>query len=150
MSEPVLVPKPDNLPGVEYLRLLQRGEMPMPPMCETIPTRIEYVEEGLVRLIATAGVRHMNTIGGVHGGFAATVIDSVTGCAISSVLEAGIRYTTINLELKMLRPPPLDEEMIAEGRVINVSRRLGVAEGTLRNQEGKLIAQGSASCMIFR
>ena len=120
--------KPDHLSGLEYLQQLISGELPLPPMCATIPMTFEEVELGFVRMTATAGVPHMNTIGGIHGGFAATVIDSVTGCAVHSLMEPGEGYTTISLELKMLRPPPLDEQMLVEGRVVNISRRLAVAD----------------------
>ncbi|KAA3625988.1 MAG: PaaI family thioesterase [Proteobacteria bacterium] len=142
--------KPDHLSGIEYLRQVVNGELPLPPMCETLPMRFTHVGDGLVRLIATAGPGHANTLGGIHGGFAATVIDTVTGCAVHTAMQPGESYTTISLELKMLRPTPMGEPIFAEGRLINVSRRLGIAEGLLRNGEGKLIAQGSATCMVFR
>lgn len=148
MSE--LIRKPEHLSGIEYLRLVMAGELPPPPMCETLPMRFTHVGDGVVRMTASADIRHTNTIGGVHGGFAATVIDSVTGCAVHTSMKPGESYTTIALELKMLRPTPIDEPVFAEGRVINISRRLGVAEGLLRSVEGKLLAQGSATCMIFR
>ncbi len=142
--------KPTTLSGLEYFAQLMAGNLPLPTMAATLPMRFTYAERGLVRMTAVADARHLNTVGGVHGGFAATVIDSVTGCAVHTHMAAGESYTTISLELKMLRPPPLDETMIAEGRVIHIGRRLGVAEGSLRNAEGKLVAQGSATCMIFR
>lgn len=142
--------KPDHLSGIEYLRQVVSGEQPLPPMCETLPMRFTHVGDGLVRLTATAGPEHANTIGGIHGGFAATVIDTVTGCAVHTAMQPGDSYTTISLELKMLRPTPMGEPMFAEGRLVNVSRRLGVAEGLLRSADGKLIAQGSATCMVFR
>jgi uncharacterized protein (TIGR00369 family) len=136
--------------GIDYLRRVMAGELPLPAMAKTIPMHFTHVASGVVRVTTIADERHLNTVDGVHGGFAATVIDTVTGCAIHTHMEANDSYTTISLELKMLRPAPVNETMYAEGRVINLSRRLGVAEGTLRNAEGKLIAQGSATCMIFR
>jgi uncharacterized protein (TIGR00369 family) len=140
----------DRISGIDYLRRVMTGELPLPAMATTIPMRFTHVAAGVVRITTIADERHLNTMDGVHGGFAATVIDTVTGCAIHSQMEASESYTTISLELKMLRPPPINETMYSEGRVINLSRRLGVAEGTLRNAEGKLVAQGSATCMIFR
>lgn len=142
--------RPDAMSGVEYFARLMAGELPTPSMADTIPIRFVHAETGTVRVEASADARHLNTVGGVHGGFAATVIDTVTGCAVHTHMAPGETYTTISLELKMLRPPPIDETMIAEGRVINIGRRLAVAEGVLRNAQGKLVAQGSATCMIFR
>ena len=145
-----LVLKPDHLDGVAYLHAMMNGELPMPPMCETLPIRVQKAEQGYVEMVAKAGIEHTNTLGGVHGGFAATVIDSVTGCTVLSMLEAGVNYTTISLELKMLRPPPMNEEMVAEGRIVNISRRLAVANGVLKTRQGKLVAEGSSTCMVFR
>ena len=142
--------KPDHLSGIEYLRKMMAGELPLPPMCVTLPMRFTHIGDGLVRLTACAGISHGNTLGGIHGGFVATVLDTVTGCAVHTTIRTGESYTTISLELKMLRPTPVDEPVFAEGRLINVSRRLAVAEGLVRNGEGKLIAQGSATCMVFR
>ncbi len=89
-------------------------------------------------------------MGGVHGGFAATIMDSVTGCAVHTMLEAGIPYGTIDLQVKMLRPVPLGEEVIAESKLINLSRRLGVSEGSLKNQNGKVLAHATCTCMVIR
>ena len=115
------MPKPDHLSGYEYLRGLIEGEFSSPAMLATVPMRITDVGEGVVDMTARADARHGNTLGGVHGGFAATVIDSVTGCAIHSLMQAGESYVTISLELKMLRPLPFDETLFARGRVINLS-----------------------------
>ncbi|GJL83599.1 MAG: phenylacetic acid degradation protein [marine bacterium B5-7] len=139
-----------SMSGLEYFSRVLTGELPLPAMCEAVPMRFTHVGEGMVRLTATPTILHTNTVGGVHGGFAATVIDTVTGCAVHTHMAAGESYTTVSLELKMFRPPSLDEPLFAEGRLINLSRRIGVAEGLIRNGEGKLVAQGTATCMVFR
>ena len=148
MNDPDL--PPGAMSGMEYFERLMAGDLPIPSMADTVPMRFIHVEVGAVRVEARADGRHLNTAAGMHGGFAATVIDTVTGCAVHTHMAPGETYTTISLELKMLRPPPVDESMMAEGRVINIGRRLAVAEGLIRNAEGKLVAQGSATCMIFR
>ena len=86
----------------------------------------------------------------MHGGFAATVLDSVTGCAIHSLLEAGVGYGTIDLNIKMCRPIPQDVELTAIGTVINLSKNLGISEGKIIDDEGKLYAHATATCMIIR
>jgi uncharacterized protein (TIGR00369 family) len=78
------------------------------------------------------------------------VLDSVTGCAVHTTLEAGAGIGTIDLHVKMLKPVPLDQNLIAEGRVIHVSRSLGVSEASLRDTEGTLFAHAPATCAIFR
>jgi uncharacterized protein (TIGR00369 family) len=141
---------PRQLSGLELLRAAWDGQLPRASISETIPMRGEHIEEGLVRMIARADGRHLNPLGGVHGGFAATVMDSVTGCAVHSALPAGVGYGTVDLHVKMLRPVPRDVDLIAEGRLINLSKTLGVAEGRLLSPEGKLIAHASATCVIQR
>jgi uncharacterized protein (TIGR00369 family) len=89
-------------------------------------------------------------MGGVHGGFAATVLDSVTGCAVHTLLNAGVGYGTIDLNVKMIRTVPKNEKLIAEGKIINLSKSLGISEGTLKSQDGKLLATATATCMIIK
>ena len=100
--------------------------------------------------VATATAAHLNPMGGTHGGFAATVLDSVTGCAVHTMLPAGVAYGTIELAVKMMRPVPLDTELRAEGNVLNMSRSLGVSEGTLKDSSGKLYAHSTCTCLIKR
>jgi uncharacterized protein (TIGR00369 family) len=137
-----------NMSGLELLRAMLNGDIPSPPIAETIPMRGVVADHGYVKQIARADTRHTNPLGGVHGGFAATVLDSVLGCAVHSTLEAGLTYGTIDLNIKMLRPIPFNEDVIAEATVVNISRNLGVAEGTIKNADGKILAYGSTTCLI--
>ncbi|TCB49987.1 PaaI family thioesterase [Acinetobacter terrestris] len=89
-------------------------------------------------------------MGSVHGSFAATVLDSVTGCAVFSMLEAGLSYTTIDLNIKMCRPIPLNTELKAVAKTTNISKNLAIAEAQLLDQDGKLYAHATATCMIIR
>ena len=126
-----------------------RGEIPTPSMCSTLPMQLVEVEKGRVVFHASANEKHLNPMGGVHGGFAATVLDSVTGCVIHSMLEVGVGYGTIDLSIKMTRPIPRDEVIIAEGTIVNLSKSLGISEAKLKNKEGKLLATATATCMIL-
>jgi uncharacterized protein (TIGR00369 family) len=85
----------------------------------------------------------------VHGGFVGTVLDSVTGCAIHSMLDPGVGYGTIDLGLKLVRAVPLDRELIAEGRVLHLSRTLGVSEGSVKDADGTLYAHATCTCAIL-
>ena len=135
--------------GLEALKAMMAGDIPHPPMAATMPSRIVHGEEGFVRFIVLADDRHLNPAQGVHGGFSATVLDTVTGVAVHSVMEAGVGYSTINLNVKMIRPIPIDTELIAEGTLINRSRRLAFSEGKIKDENGKIYASGSATCMIL-
>ena len=119
--------------GLELLQAMAAGVISQPSITQTIPMKMDYFEMGLARFTVKADERHLNPMGGVHGGFAATVLDSVTGCAVHTALDAGVGYGTVDLNIKMIRPVPLKMELIAEGRLINISRSLGVSEGDIKD-----------------
>ena len=126
------------------------GEIPLASICNTIPMKGIEASEGRVLFEAIADGRHLNPLGGVHGGFAATVMDAVTGCAIHSMLAPGDGYATIDLNVKMLKPVPQNTVLLAEGTVINISKSLGISQGSLRDASGKLYAHATATCMLAR
>lgn len=139
-----------KMTGLEILEAMASGILPHPSMATTIPMKLSLVEKGKVIFQATANNMHHNPLGGVHGGFAATVLDSATGCAVHTVLGAGIGYSTIDLCVKMLRPVPSDEMLTAEGVVVNISKSLGISEATLKSENGKILASATATCLIMR
>jgi uncharacterized protein (TIGR00369 family) len=139
-----------DLSGFELLQSIVDGKAPMPQMAQTIPMAIISVAPGSVVFTAIAGQQHLNPLGGVHGGFAATILDSVTGCAVHSLLESGVGYATVDLNVKMIRPVPPDRELTAIGKIIHMSGRLGVSEGRLQDGDGKILAHATATCMILR
>ncbi|PCJ83740.1 MAG: phenylacetic acid degradation protein [Thiotrichaceae bacterium] len=140
----------ENMSGLEMMTAMVEGRIPMPSIAMTIPMKGIAVEYGKIIFEATADDRHLNPLGGVHGGFSATVLDSVTGCAVHSTLDPGVGYATIDLNLKMLKAVPMNVSLIAEGRIINISRSLGVSEGSLKDLEGQIYAHATATCMIRR
>ena len=138
-----------KLNGLELLKKVKDGIFPHPTMAATIPMKIISVEKGTIEFKAVASDRHLNPMGGVHGGFAATVLDSVTGCAVHSMLAAGEEYGTVDLNIKMLRPLPRGKELRAKGKVIHMSKRLGISEAELTDDEGRIYAHATSTCMIF-
>ncbi|CAH0442593.1 hypothetical protein LMG9673_03408 [Ralstonia pseudosolanacearum] len=122
---------PSQPSGRQWLRAMARGELPRASISDTIPMTLASIDAGSVRFTARADKRHLNPLGGVHGGFAATVPDSVTGYAIHSMLEAGVGYGTVDLNVKRVQAVPVDTPLVAEGRVLHVSRTIDVSEGTL-------------------
>lgn len=138
-----------DMNGLEHMQAIVEGRIPHPSMCKTVSMKAILAEKGKVIYEAVADDRHINPLGSVHGGFAAAVMDSVTGYAIHTMLDAGVGYATVDLSVKMLRPVPKNTKLIAEGRVLNISKSLGVSEGTLKNEAGKLFAHATATCMIF-
>lgn len=135
--------------GLEVMQAMVNGEIKHPTIAETIPMKAVLAEKGKVVFEVKADGRHLNPLGGIHGGFSATVMDSVTGCVVHTMLDKGIGYATIDLSVKMLRPVPKDIGLIAEGRIINISKTLSVSEGVLKDIEGKLYSHATATCKIF-
>lgn len=136
--------------GLELMRAMLEGTIPMPSMAQTIPMQGVRAEPGRIVFRAQADGRHLNPMGSVHGGFAATVLDSVTACAIQTELGAGEACTTIDLNVKMLRPVPRDTALLAEARVISITRSIAVSEASLKDDDGKLYAHATATCMLIR
>jgi uncharacterized protein (TIGR00369 family) len=140
----------EKLTGLELMQGMMQGRIPRAPISEIIPMRPLEVASGYIKFSARADRRHTNPLGGVHGGFAATVLDSVTGCAVHTLLEAGVGYGTIDLDIKMIKSIPMEKELVAEGKVIHLSKKIGVAEGTLKDADGNLYALATATCMIYQ
>ena len=141
---------PKEMTGLQIMQAFAQGLFPTPGIAKTMPMALVEVEQGRVVFTATANESHTNPLGGVHGGFAATVLDSVTGCATHTVLAAGEGYGTIDLNIKMCRPLPFNKTLRAEGKVINVSKSLVISEGYIRDENDKIYAFATATNMIIR
>lgn len=140
----------NEMTGLQIMQAFANGVFPKPGIAKTVPMEMDTVEHKRVVFKVTANETHTNPLGGVHGGFAATVLDSVTGFATHTALGAGEGYGTIELNIKMCKPIPFNKELRAEGRVINVSSRLVISEGFIRDENDVLYAHGTATCMILR
>lgn len=94
---------------------------------------------------------HLNPAGSVHGGLAATMLDSCMGLAIHTLLEKGLGSTTLEFKISLLRPITPETGLIkAEGVVLSCGQRIGTAEGRLTDREGRLLAHGTTTCLIFQ
>src|SRR5690349_5825269 len=115
--------------GMELLRKVQAGELPAAPIASTLGFDLDVVEEGRVVFSIEPGEHHYNPIGSVHGGVYATLLDSATGCAVHTLLPAGVGYTSVDLNVKFLRAITRDTGRVeAEGTVTHRGRRLALAE----------------------
>lgn len=140
-----------TMSGLDYLKAIQAGAVPPPPIAVLMDMRIEEVSEGRVVFAVQPAEYHYNPLGTVHGGLAATLLDSALGCAIHSTLPAGMGYTTLELKVNYLRPMTRETgQVYCEGKVIYVGGRVATAEGRLVDESGKLYAHGTTTCMILR
>jgi uncharacterized protein (TIGR00369 family) len=140
-----------ELGGLEAMRALITGTIPSPPIAVLMNIRLVEADEGRVVFEGEPGEEHYNPIGLVHGGFALTIMDSALGCAIHTKLPAGTGYATTDLQVRFLRGLTKDTGRVrCEGRVQHIGRTIGVAEGTLVDSKGKLLATGTTACAIIR
>jgi uncharacterized protein (TIGR00369 family) len=144
---------PEILKSYDGLGLLQaiiNGTVPQPPIAELLGFHLAEAENGRAVFEALPGFRHYNPIGTVHGGFAATLLDSALGCSVFSTLLEGDTWTTLELKLNFVRALTKDIGPVrAEGRVIHRGRTVATSEGDLKDRAGKLYAHATTTCMIF-
>ena len=137
--------------GLEFLRAIAAGELPGAPIAELLGFEAIEAEEGRVVFTAMPDHRHYNPIGTVHGGLAATLLDSAMGCAVHSTLPAGTGYTTLDLTIKFTRPITSETgRILCEGRIVHRGGRVATAEGrVVAEASGKLLAHGTTTCLIL-
>ena len=140
-----------GLGGLELMQRFASGELPPPPIIAMLEGEIVEAEHGRVVFALTPAEWMFNPIGSVHGGIAATILDSCMGCAVHTVLPAGAGYATADLHIRYLRAMTLDTgRVLAEGTVVHAGRRQATAESRLTAQEsGKLIATGTTACALL-
>ena len=139
-----------TMDGLTLFQGLLEGKFPAPPIGRALGFRVSEVEFGRVAFTYTPVFDHYNPLGTVHGGIAATLLDSVMGCCIHTTLKAGTGYTTVEIKVNYVRAmTDKTGPVTAEGKVINVGSRIATSEGRLTDASGKLLAHGTTTCLIF-
>ncbi len=136
--------------GLTFLTGIIAGEFPQPPIAETLGFHLIEAEPNRVVFEGLPEQRHYNPIHTVHGGFAATLLDSALACAIFTTMRKGDAWTTLELKLNYVRAMTKDTGPVrAEGRVIHRGRSIATSEGDLKDSSGKLYAHATTTCMIM-
>ncbi len=139
-----------TMSGLEVFAAIGRGELPAPPIGRLLGFVVIEFEKGRIVFQGTPRLEHYNPLGVVHGGYAATLLDSCVGCAVHTMLPAGKGYTTLELKVNYIRAMTDQTGPVrAEGKVISVGNQAGVAEGRLTDASGKLLAFATTTCLIF-
>src|SRR4051794_41724375 len=140
-----------GLPGIEYLKAIADGSVPRPPIAVLLGFELVEVEEGRAVFAVTPGEFHYTPIGVVHGGLAATLLDSAMGCAVHSTLPAGTAYTTLEVKINFARAITADTgRVLCEATLIHRGRTVATAEGRVTAEAtGKLLAHGTTTCLLF-
>jgi len=141
---------PPGLTGLEVLQLMISGELPSPPVMRLLDMQDFQASHGRVVVTMRAQEFHYNPLGGVHGGVLATLLDTGAGCAVHSTLPAGVGYTSLDLTTKFLRPVTVESGLLTcEGIVLSQGRRTALAQATLTDEAGRLVAHATSSCLLF-
>lgn len=139
-----------ELSAHDFFERIGNGDLPCPPfghLVDFIP--LEW-EPGRFLFQGTPDTRHYNPLGSVHGGYAATLLDSCMGCAVHTCLQPGQGYTTMDLRVSYVRAITADTGPLrAEGKVVHVGRSTALAEGRLYDVDDRLYAVGSTTCMVL-
>lgn len=136
--------------GIEFLRAMKAGEIPPPPVGVLLGFELEDVEEGRVVFGLQPSEHHYNPNGVVHGGVASALLDTVTGCAVISLLPHGVTCATLELKVNYIRSLTVGSPRLAcVGTVLHLGRRSALAEGRLEFPDGRLAAFATSTLMIF-
>lgn len=136
--------------GMELLQRLIDGLYPAPSIGARMNFGLTEIGEGRAVFRGLPSERHLNPLGTVHGGWAATILDSALGCAVHTTMAKGEAYSTVEFKVNLMRPiTPKTGEVVCEGRVISRGRTIAVSEATLKDADGRLLAFGTETCSIF-
>ncbi len=136
--------------GLDFLRELQAGRLPAPPVSAALGISLDEVEKGRAVFSMLPGEEHYNPIGSVHGGVYATLLDSAAGCAVQSTLPPGMGYTSLDLTVKFLRRVTVDTGRVrAIGTIVHGGRSTALAQAQLVDATDRVLAHATSTCMLF-
>jgi uncharacterized protein (TIGR00369 family) len=140
-----------ELSGLERMRRVISGELAAPPIAQLMNIRLVEADEGCAVFEGVPAEYHYNPIGMVHGGFAATLLDSAMGCAVHTTLPARVAYTTLEFKVNFVRPVKTGTGLVrAIGTVLHAGRTTALAEGRLVSEDATLYAHATTTCLILR
>ncbi|MBL8382732.1 MAG: PaaI family thioesterase [Burkholderiales bacterium] len=139
-----------HLSGLEFFEAWADGRLPPPPIGKTLNFALVEAEYGRAVFAGEPLAEFYNPIGSVHGSYAAALLDSAMGCAVHTCMAAGQAYTTLEYKISLVRGmTSRTGRVVAEGRILQVGRRVATAEGRLTDAAGKLLAHGTTTCLVF-
>lgn len=139
-----------QMSGLQFCQAIVAGEIPQPPIAQTLDFYLTAVSDGEAIFTGNPAEFHYNPIGTVHGGFAATLLDSAMSCAVQTKVPQGMAYTTLEMKVNFVRPiTAVTGKVTCVGSVVHYGRRTATAEGKLLDENSKLLAHGTTSCLIF-
>jgi uncharacterized protein (TIGR00369 family) len=151
-SDPIASAKTaQTMSGLDYLKAMERGELPRPPIVDALDLGKIKVEQGQVTFEFIPKEYHYNPIGSVHGGVISTVLDSAMGCTLHSLVPQGTVYTTLELKVNFLRAITLQSgRLFCAGKVIHYGSKTALLEAQIVDNEGKVYAHGVSTCLLMK
>ncbi|MGD0419461.1 MAG: PaaI family thioesterase [Xanthobacteraceae bacterium] len=147
------LPNPADVAGMTGRQMLQamiEGKIPAPPIAQTLTFWLVEVGDGTCVFEGETGPHLLNPLGGVHGGWALTLIDTAAGCAGHTLLPAGVGYASVETKANFTRPIKHDTGRVrAEGRVVGRGRQIMSAEARILDADGRILAHGTSTLMVF-
>ncbi|MCW5773035.1 MAG: PaaI family thioesterase [Rhodospirillaceae bacterium] len=136
--------------GLDLLQGMIDGRFPAPPIAETLDFGMSEVAAGRCVFVGRPGRKHYNPSGSVHGGYAATLLDSAMGCAVHTLVPQGRGFTTLEIKINYVRPIfDSTGEVRCEAGIVNMGKSVATAEGRILDDKGRLLAHGTTTCLIF-
>jgi uncharacterized protein (TIGR00369 family) len=137
--------------GLEVLEAIRDGRIPHPSMAHTLGFRLTDVSDGRAVITGETGPDYCNPNGTIHGGWSAAVLDSAMGSAVHSTLPAGADFTIVEFKIDFVRTVTMSTGKVeAEGTIVQVGKQIGRADGIMRDADGRILAKGTTTCLIFR
>ena len=152
MAEPgvISLDQLKSMSGFEFLQGILNGHIPIAHIGKTLDFFPVEGEPGRVVFQGTPGREHYNPMGSVHGGYFCTLLDSAVGCAVQSMLPKGVGYTTLEIKVNLIRAMTDKTGPVrAEGKIIQVGKQVGTAEGRIIDANGKVYAHATTTCLVF-
>lgn len=135
--------------GIDYLNAMSDGTLPLSPLVKTLDFKVEEITLGKAIFSFIPQAFHYNPIGSVHGGVLSALLDSAMGCTLHSILEAGSIYTTLELKVNFLKAANIQSgKLYATGHLIHTGRTTALVEATITDEQGKVYAHGTSTCLI--
>jgi uncharacterized protein (TIGR00369 family) len=139
-----------DMSGLEYLERVVDGRIDHPSMAHTLNFRLAEVENGRAVIAGEPNDRYCNPNGTIHGSWVAALLDSCMGSAVHSTLSAGLSFTVVDFKIDFIRPVRTDTgRVVAEGSVLSVGKKIGRANGVMRDDSGKILAAGTTTCLVL-
>jgi uncharacterized protein (TIGR00369 family) len=151
-EDPVpLASQASQLSGMEFLEKITNAELPLPPLIHTLDFKVSTILPGRAEFTFQPQEFHYNPLGSVHGGVITAILDSALGCTLHSVLPAGTGYTTVDIKVNFLKSISIKTGLMrAVGAIINQGNRTALLEARLTDENGKLYAYATSTCMILK